>query len=123
MNRYEKFLPLAIKLANKSHHKYRHGTVLFKKHRVIDTGINQERTHPKAARYFGNRKLHSEQHCLLGNTLRETKNAEMLVVRVDGLGRLRSSKPCHACFPLIVAAGIRRVTFSNNEGKLETITL
>lgn len=121
--RYVKFLPLAIKLANKSSHHYKHSAILIKRNRVLDVGINQEKTHPRAKSYYNNFRLHAEQHCLMGNKLEEVKNSDMLTVRIDWNGQLKCGRPCHVCFPLIAEYGIRRIIYSTNEGNLESVEL
>lgn len=125
LHKYEKFLPLAKKMALKSAHKYRHSSLLIKRNRIIDIGINQEKTHSKAPAYYSdkNRRLHSEAHAILGNKLEDLKGTTILNVRVDNDGKLKLSKPCHVCLPLIQAAGIKHIIYTTNDGVLEGFTL
>lgn len=44
----------------------------------------------------------------------------LIVIRVDGFGMLKESKPCTHCINKIKASGIKRVTYSTNEGNIIT---
>lgn len=118
-----RMIELAKKIALKSKQKYKHGTVIAKGCKVIDVGCNQDKTHTKAKPYYAHRKLHSEQHAILGNTIKELRGTTLFTVRVDDYGNLRIGRPCHVCLPLIEAAGIKQIIYSNNNGEMETITL
>lgn len=98
----------AISMARRSTRKRaKHAAVIFDRGRVVCSAVNADKTHPRGAGPYT--RLHAEVRALLKifryrNNLRGLK---LLVVRVDGDQKTRTSKPCVDCIALIKKLGIQ----------------
>jgi deoxycytidylate deaminase len=104
------------KLSEKSdHHTHKFGAVIAFKNIIISHGWNKLKTHPKSTHPW--KHIHAEMDAIFkakGNTV----GATLYVTRVSTQGNLNNSKPCPFCMSLIVAAGIKKVFYTdNNEWK------
>jgi deoxycytidylate deaminase len=99
----------------------------------LGRGYNQRRTHPR--QYEANKRagkqiqspcLHAEVAAILDAERYQQEerwnHAEMhtiYVARLDRNGKFANCKPCAACHSEIVAAGIKRVVYTTEEGVKE----
>ena len=103
-----------------------------KKGEALGYGHNQRRTHPR--QYEANKRtgkqieqpcLHAEVAAILDAQDYEwywagyTKLHTIYVARLDRNGKFANCKPCAACHSEIVAAGIKRVVYTTEEGVKE----
>lgn len=49
-----------------------------------------------------------------------TRKLKIIVIRINKDGNMTESKPCSHCISVMKSFGIRKVTYSNKEGKLVT---
>jgi deoxycytidylate deaminase len=99
----------------------------------VGIGTNQRRTHPRqyaankrAGKQVDNPCLHAEIAAIIDaeqyygeeNWL-DAKPHTIYVARLDRNGRWANCKPCSACHSEIVAAGIKRVVYTTEEGVKE----
>jgi deoxycytidylate deaminase len=100
-------------VADKSTMKFKIGSALVKRGRILAVGNNSRKTHPK----YGSKKeymtLHAEGSVIYNaNKLGiDTKGCTIIVYRRGGL----NSKPCPSCQKLIEKAGITKVIYTNYE--------
>lgn len=107
-------ISLAIDEAHRSEHSTRHGAVVVKKGKVIQSGRNQYCSLQRV-KHFQSKKIwsiHAEMNVLAGLPKKITRGAEIYIVRVRRDGTLSNSKPCSICMSLIQGAGIRRIFYS-----------
>lgn len=115
MARDERFISLALKIAAKSAHPIaKIGCVMVNGNRVISIGINRHKTHPKqlshhcSGQYAGS--IHAELDAILSG---EAKGCTLYVARVMADGSSGLAKPCHICETICMAAGIKKIVFTN----------
>lgn len=115
-------LALAIKSANDVNlYRFKHGAIIYNKHRVISRGFNKPRFVPSAIRkHYPKLFLHAETDAIVRATKEELKGSSLLVVRV-GRNKLCNSRPCKHCLALIFEVGVTNVYYSNVEGEIEKL--
>ena len=121
-----KHIRLAYNTALKSTSKFRLGAVLVKSGNSISTGFNNMRkTHPLQQKFADRNHytmgLHAEVACAIGVSAKDLEGADLYVVRLLKNGAVAMAKPCSVCEKFIHDVGIRRVYYSNAEGKMEAL--
>lgn len=79
----------------------KHLSLIFNKNRLISTGCNHFKTHPKAKKIgYAYEEMHSELDAFrkLPHKYRNLK-LTLVNVRFNRFGELRMSKPCELCTP------------------------
>ena len=114
-------LGVAIAEAIRSEHNVKHGAVLVKKGKIIQSGRNQY-CGMERIRHFNSRiwSIHAEMNILAGLPRNMTRGADIMVVRVNSRGDIVNSKPCHICMSMIKNAGCRKVFYSNDMGEISS---
>tara|TARA_R110000824_G_scaffold65952_6_gene171409 strand:+ start:813 stop:1199 length:387 start_codon:yes stop_codon:yes gene_type:complete len=119
---------LAKKVAELSDYgKFRHGAVLVKGSSIRNMACNKHR-HCHFGKRFreantGNATLHAELGVILGMDRSVTQGATVYVARVNKEGVARMSKPCPMCENAMRHVGIKRVIYTDRNGRIETMTL
>lgn len=94
----------------------KHGSVIVKGGRVISTGFNKERSHPRIVS-----TEHIKDHCSVHaeiDAIKKAKNvsgATIYVARINKRGEARDSRPCKNCFETIKNNGIKKVIYTMSE--------
>jgi deoxycytidylate deaminase len=114
-------LGVAIAEATRSEHNVKHGAVLVKKGKIIQSGRNQY-CGMERIRHFNSRiwSIHAEMNILAGLPRNMTRGADIMVVRVNSRGDIVNSKPCHICMSMIKNAGCRKVFYSTDMGEISS---
>jgi deoxycytidylate deaminase len=112
------FLSVARYFATKSASRNTHGAVVVKGGRVLGTGFNKDRNHPRVVspeHIKTDCSFHAEQLAIrdAGENL---KGAKIYVARVNRHGDDRDSQPCSRCLLLIQAAGIKKIIYTSEKG-------
>lgn len=97
--------------------------VCYNKHgNVISKGTNSyTKTHPlqkyfaKRMGCYGKEYLHAEIDAII--KAKGQPITSLFVTRINNNGNFRLSKPCPICMEACKAFGIKKVGFTNNEGK------
>ena len=82
-------------MASQSSCRMKHGSVIVKGGRVISTGVNKERSHPRIVS-----SEHIKDHCSVHAEVdaikkaKDVSGATIYVARVNRRGEDRDSKPC-----------------------------
>lgn len=108
---------LAICQARKSPMQYRHGAVLWKDNKILQTGYNFPVVMPRAdAKQFS---IHAERDCLKGLRADQIYGSSLLSVRITLKKEwLTSSRPCKGCMSLLRRKGVNKVYWFDSEGNL-----
>ena len=94
------------------------------KGKIVAIGKNQNKTHPVAALYSKHEEaiyLHAEVDAInkAKKKLKDLSKAEMYIMRMKQDGSLGLSAPCKGCSKCIEAYGLKKVTYTTNEGLTE----
>lgn len=124
MNEYH--VRLATNMAKKSVSKFRLGAVLARKNRVISTGFNaMHKTHTIMQKYNVDKSwapgLHAEVHACIGVPAADLFGSDLYVARILKNGEVAMAKPCVICQKFLNDVGIRRVYYTNQQGKVEML--
>ena len=114
------YLSVARYLATKSTARNTHGAVVVKGGRVLGTGFNKDRNHPKIVspeHIKTDCSTHAEEVAIRDAGEDNIKGAIIYVARVNRHGNDRDSKPCPRCSVLIERVGIKRVVFTSQQEK------
>lgn len=99
-----------------------HVAFLIKKGKIVHVGWNKNKTHPENLNHpyhDGRTGLHAELDVCLKSGLEDLSTYEMIVIRVDRLGRMCNSRPCNGCQSIINQMGIKKVWYSNIIGRMQ----
>jgi tRNA(Arg) A34 adenosine deaminase TadA len=111
-----KFLHAAWKVASQSNHGVPMGAVIVVGNRLISTGFNINKSHPKQKVYFNpKREIHAELAVMLRCPESLLAGSTLYIVRKDKAVNSRIvllAKPCPVCYEAIVEAGIEKVVYS-----------
>jgi len=110
----------AIKTAKETEglRNFKLGAVLFDKGVIINAKGNCTKTHPGLRHYTPWPVLHAESRCILSHGLDNCDGLELLVVRINKTGNVTMARPCDVCGELIKDVGIKRVWYSDWEGRI-----
>lgn len=96
------------------------GAALFKGNKLISVAWNDTRkTHPNSPYRF--KAIHAEFGVFLGNYKTEVVGGTLFVARIDKHGKLKIAKPCALCEEFVLAAGIKKVFYTNRQGQIERL--
>ena len=106
-----------------THPKARIGAAIVKGGSLIAVGFNREDKKNSQSGYYD---FHAEQSAILSTAYKygvgyDLRGCKLYVVRVFRNGELSMSKPCSVCSDLIRKSGIRKVYYTNWEGKVQSI--
>jgi deoxycytidylate deaminase len=109
----------AIEEAKISTFHQRHGCVIFKGNRILNTAHNEirycNRLDVRYKKWINS--LHAEQKAILFSRF-DLKRCSILVIRLDPFDNLTSSKPCPVCMGLIQNVGIGKIYYSTKIGQI-----
>lgn len=93
------------------------------KGRIVAIGKNQNKTHPVAAQYSKHRSaiyLHAEVDAInkAKRKLKDLSKAEIYILRLKQDGTYGLCAPCEGCSRCIKDNGIKKITYTENEGIL-----
>jgi len=112
-----KYFRLAEKMAWKSDHRIKIGSVLVSKGQVLNVGHNKVgKTHPKY-KWF----LHAELDCCLGIGDRDLSSATIYLFRVNSLGQVGNCNPCPTCVRVLRELGVRSVCYTTGSYDLTVL--
>lgn len=114
------FLDRAARVASTSTERQKHGCVIVKGGRVISVGVNTFRNHPNNV---SNPDRESSFHAEI-NTMRglDVSGSTVYVARVNNRGQAKLSKPCLECYKALKEAGVKRIIWTENNGRIGSIT-
>tara|TARA_R100000808_G_C2110455_1_gene124710 strand:- start:278 stop:676 length:399 start_codon:yes stop_codon:yes gene_type:complete len=124
----KRYIRLATKVASSSTYgRLRHGAILVKGGKVINTSCNKNKFCSFAQRFRdpneGEATIHAELGTILGLDRSVTQGSTIYVVRINPDGQLRLSKPCTMCQAVLTHCGVSKVYYSTNENNLKCLKL
>ena len=124
----QRYIELAARIAQQTEFKeYKHGAVLVRAGAVINTSCNKNKYKAWANQFRkkqrGHATVHAEIGAILGLDRSVTEGATIYVVRVVKCGDLKNSKPCPMCEAAMQYVGIKKVVYSSEDGKIETMRI
>ncbi len=124
----KRYIEFAKRVAEQSDYgKFRHGAVLVKGSSVRNISCNKHRHCSFGARFrkegHGEATLHAELGAILGIERSTTQGSTVYVARINKEGEARISKPCPMCEAAMRHVGVRRVYYTNEQGKIERMRL
>lgn len=111
VGRDARWLRLAVSIAQKSSCDHKHGAILVRGGRLINTGVNRNRNRPELVLLPDHRTGLSEhaEEAVIRKVGPAARGATLYVARVNAQGVIRFSAPCEFCQRTIDRAGISRV--------------
>lgn len=105
-----------------------HAAFIVRKNRIVKIGWNKKKTNPNSLRHpyinKSGRKINVYTHAELDAVLKmgrdDLSDYEIVVIRIDGQGKLNNSKPCHGCAHLLKQVNIKRVFYSTSEQNISS---
>ena len=124
----KRYIEFAKRVAEQSNYgKFRHGAVLVKGSSVRNISCNKHRHCSFGARFrregAGEATLHAELGAILGMARTTTTGATVYVARINKEGEARISKPCSMCENAMRHVGVKRVVYTDKNGKIESMRL
>lgn len=105
-------LDVAVKVAELSDVKMKHGSAIYKSGRLVSVGKNSSRTH---GTFITGYETDYSEHAEI-SAMRQAKGdlngAVLYVARVNRDGSERMSRPCDNCTTAIISAGIKKVVYT-----------
>lgn len=117
--RLERGIRAAVKAAQLSDfYAHRVGAVIFKGSVPVEHGYNRHKTHPNNQCFT----QHAEFNALIRCKDRyDPKTLIMYIARLTRTDYLSFSRPCEDCQALILETGLKKVYYSNYQGKAELL--
>jgi deoxycytidylate deaminase len=105
----------ASNISRYSQYKFKLGAVLFKGSKILSTGFNTNKTHPKVMKYFKHGRVHAEFDCLLHADPNDIVGASIYVLRMNKQGETVIAKPCPMCAKMMKEFGVEEAFWSTSE--------
>ena len=114
------FLDRAGRVAGTSTERQKHGCVIVKGGRVISVGVNTFLNHPNVV---SNPDRESSFHAEI-NAIRglDVSGSTVYVARVNNRGETKLSKPCLECYKSLKEAGVKKIIWTEDNGRIGSIT-
>ncbi len=112
------YLSVARYFAKKSKSRNTHGAVVVKGGRILGTGFNKDRNHPRVVspeHIKTDCSYHAEQ-VAIKESGQNVRGARIYVARVNRHGEDRDSEPCPRCLTLIKEVGIKKIVYTSEKG-------
>ena len=106
----------AIRVAKTSSHKQRVGAVITKGQRIIASGVNSYKTHPRSTSPY--KTTHAEFSAIL-RANKGLTGATLYVVRLLATGELGLARPCPNCRRFIEKMSLKKIIYSTDSGFAE----
>mgnify|MGYP001600492280 CR=1 FL=1 len=115
----------ASTMARKSQSKWKVGSCLTKKRKIISGGYNQRKSHPFTLTLRNKliKGLHSEMHAVLGVEPDNLIGTSIYVVRIRRNNSIGMAKPCGECYRLLAKVGVKQAFFTTEVGEIERIKI
>lgn len=107
----------AKKKAMQNGRQFHLAAILRRRGSVIKIGENTDKTHPRFKRRFNDGTCAAHMHAEM-NVLRFARPGDELeVMRFRKGGKRALAKPCRHCMKHIIEAGIKKVTYTDENGE------
>jgi len=116
MKRHETLIRRAVKVAQGSTYRWKHGAVVAKGNKVLGFAPNKFRNAPAVDEH--NVSDHAERATLreLLKVREDLRGCTIYIARINKHGETMMSRPCVWCMLAIVEAGIKEIVYTNEVG-------
>lgn len=118
----KRLISLSYSMLDLPNSRFKHFTYICKRRQIVSYGWNSKKTDPAAAKYkyFGGSR-HSELHAIFNFPYDRSLLSRYTFynVRINNLGEVALSRPCHICRDVLNLFGITRLLYTNSEGEFE----
>jgi tRNA(Arg) A34 adenosine deaminase TadA len=116
MRRHENLIRRAVRVAQQSTYRWKHGAVVAKGNKVLGFAPNKLRNDPCVDEH--NVSDHAERATLreLLKVREDLRGCTIYIARVDKRNDTQMSRPCVECMRAIVSAGIKEIVYTNDLG-------
>lgn len=116
MRRHENLIRRAVRVAEQSTYRWKHGAVVAKGNKVLGFAPNKFRNAPGVDEH--NVTDHAERATLreLLKVREDLRGCTIYIARVDKQNNTQMSRPCVECMWAIIAAGIKEIVYTNELG-------
>lgn len=104
-------------------HDFHLAAILKRNKSVIRIGTNSSRTNPNFRRVHRNGAIDYHLHAEMDVLRFYRPGDKITVLRFSAKGELTMAKPCRWCQKFLREAGVKRVSYSNWKGEIETLRL
>ena len=101
---------VAKKVREKSNHRKKMSAVIIKHGKIISTGHNIQKSHPKYADGKKSYSIHAEVNAILNSRTDLTNTTIYIYREIKNCPAM--AKPCNNCMAEIIEAGIKKVIYS-----------
>ena len=102
---------MAVKTAELSTCRMKHGAVIVRGGSVLSLGINKFKNNPQFILDYDECSTHAEIDAI--RRAGDCKGATIYVARVNKQSQTRLSRPCNRCYTAIKTAGIKKIVFTD----------
>jgi tRNA(Arg) A34 adenosine deaminase TadA len=116
MKRHENLIRRAVKVAEDSTYRWRHGAVVAKGNKFLGSAPNKFRNAPAVDEH--NVSDHAERATLreLLKVREDLRGCTIYIARINRSGDTMMSRPCVWCMWAITSAGIKEIVYTNEMG-------
>lgn len=116
MKRHENLIKRAVRTAEHSTYRWKHGAVVAKGNKVLGFAPNKFRNAPLVDEH--NVSDHAERATLreLLKSRDDLRGCTIYIARINKQGHTMISRPCPDCMKAIIAAGIKEIVYTNEFG-------
>lgn len=116
MKRHENLIRRAVKVAQQSTYRWKHGAVVAKGNKVLGFAPNKFRNAPAVDEH--NVSDHAERATLreLLKVREDLRGCTIYIARINNDGKTMMSRPCTWCMWAIISAGIKEIVYTNELG-------
>jgi tRNA(Arg) A34 adenosine deaminase TadA len=116
MKRHENLIRRAVRVAESSTYRWKHGAVVAKGNKVLGFAPNKFRNAPLVDEH--NVSEHAERATLreLLKCRDDLRGCTIYIARIAKAGNTTISRPCTDCMAAIISAGIKEVVYTNEMG-------
>lgn len=116
MKRHENLIRRAVKVAQQSTYRWKHGAVVAKGNKVLGFAPNKLRNAPAVDEH--NVSDHAERATLreLLKVRDDLRGCTIYIARINKQGKTMMSRPCPNCMNAIVDAGIKEIVYTTEIG-------
>lgn len=118
MKRHEKLIRKAVKVAQQSTYRWKHGAVVAKGNKVLGCAPNKKRNF-SAFNYPGDHYTDHAERATLRELLKvrdDLRGCTIYIARINKDEKTMMSRPCVWCMWAIHAAGIKEIVYTNEMG-------
>ena len=117
-HKFEEQINLLKKIAFESIVYYKHAAALISGDTVYSAGVNKFIKEVKINDKTFYKTMHAEITVFERLPKKKVRGLDILVIRINKNLALRNSRPCNQCIDTLLKLGIRKVYYSNEEGRI-----